>query len=271
MNNFTFGQYYPANSFIHKLDSRFKILAVIVFMVVIFLIKDFSGYAVMGVFLLAVILLSRVKLKVVLKSVRTILFLVIFATALNVLFYKNGEIIWWQWRSIIITKEGVLYSAKMIIRLIFLVMGSSMLTLTTDPTEITNGLESLMSPLALFKLPVHDFALTISIALRFIPTLMEETDRIMKAQKSRGAGYDEGNLINKVKAMIPVLIPLIVSAFRRAEELGNALDARCYNATPKRTRYRKLQFSWRDLVATVVFLLVCAFILFDRYYFGGLF
>ena len=271
MNKITFGQYYPADSFIHKLDSRFKLLAVILFMVIVFMIQDFSGYAVLGAFVFAVILLSKVKISVVIKTIRTILILIIFATVLNVFFYKNGETVLWQWRNIIVTTEGLLYSAKMIIRLVLLMVGSSMLTLTTDPTDITNGLESLMSPLKLLKIPVHDFALTISIALRFIPTLMDETDRIMKAQKSRGAGYDEGNLVSKVKALIPVLIPLVVSAFRRAEELGNALDARCYNATPNRTHYRQLHFTWRDAVATVASLLVFAFILFDRFYFGGLF
>ena len=271
MNRITFGQYYPCDSFVHKLDARFKILAVILFMVIVFMIKDFSGYAVMGVYLVTVILISRIKLSTVLNSVRAVLFLIIFATVLNIFFYRNGETVLFSYRFLVVTKEGVLYSAKMVLRLVMLVIGSSILTLTTNPTDITNGLESLLSPLKLLHIPVHDFALTTSIALRFIPTLMEETDKIMKAQKSRGAGYDEGNFMARIRALVPVLIPLIVSAFRRAEELGNALDARCYNASPHRTRYRLLQFSWRDGVATAVTLLVMGFILFDRYYFGGLF
>lgn len=266
----TFGQYYPVNSFVHSLDARFKLLATVLYIVMLFLVRSFSGYAVAAAFMLCAIIASRVPLLSVLKTVKTVLFLIIFATVLNIFFFPEGEV-WVSWKFITITKEGVLNASYMILRLILLVTGTSLLVLTTTPMSLTRGIESLCSPLKVLHVPVHDFAITMSIALRFIPTLMEETDRIMKAQRARGAAFDEGGLLTKAKTLLSILIPLFVSAIRRADELGLALDARCYNAVPNPTSYKVLRFSYRDLIGS--FFIVGSFtaIMLDRFLLGGLF
>lgn len=249
--NITFGQYYPVSSVIHKLDPRIKILLTTMLIVTVFLAKTFAAYGVIVAFILISILLSRVPVLTVLKSVRMILFLLIFTLALNIFFNKEGEVLW-EWKFICITKGGLIFAAKMAIRLISLVVGASLLTLTTTPTELTDGIESLLRPLKVIKIPVHDIAITMSIALRFIPTLMEETDKIMKAQKSRGACFDEGGLLKRAKALLPILIPLIVSSLRRADELALALDSRCYNAVTNRTRYKEMHVKLRDIIALLL-------------------
>ena len=267
-NGFAFGQYYPASSIIHKMDPRCKIVLSLAYMVAIFLVKSYLGYLVTASVLFGTVALSKVPLKVVVRSIRAVLFLLIFTLAINLLFYKQGTVIA-EWKFITITWEGIDFAVKMLFRLTLLVMGASMLTFTTTATELTDGLESLMYPLKFIKVPVHDIAIIMSIALRFIPTLVEETQKIMNAQKARGAELDTGNFFKRVKAMLPILIPLFVSAFRRADELADALDARCYNASDKRTKMKVLRFNLRDYIGLLVVALFVAAICVDAYAFGG--
>lgn len=250
MRDVSFGQFYPANSFLHKADPRVKLLWVIVYTVGVFLVKDLWGYIAVGLFLLLGILFSGVPIWKVFKSVRGIIVLVLFTSILNILFNKTGDVLW-SWWIITITKGGLLFALRLALRLILLVAGTSLLTFTTIPMHITDGMESLMSPLKVIKFPVHDVAIIMSIALRFIPILMEEIDKIIMAQKARGAAFDTGGLIKRARAMLPILIPLFVSAFRRADELALAMDARCYNATPKRTKLKELKLGHRDFILTV--------------------
>lgn len=246
----TFGQYYQSNSVVHRLDPRTKILLLIAYIVAVFVAKSYLSLAVTLVFLAVAVLASGVPIGSVLKSIKAILFLVIFTALLNILFYKPKEgdthLFW------IIYAEGLSSAGFLALRLISLVMGSSLLTLTTTPVSLTDGIESLLKPLSYIKFPVHDLALIMSIALRSIPTLANETERIINAQKARGADFDSGNIIKKAKALIPVLIPLLISAFRRGDELGDAMDARCYSGSKVRTKYKKLTFTVKDLVAVVI-------------------
>ncbi len=251
LNDVTFGQYYPAQSFAHRLDPRVKLLMLIAFIVAIFLTDTFYGLAACALFLVVATIFSRVPFGSVLRSVKGIIFLLAFTSLLN-LFLHSGEHLLWQWGIIHIYLEGVLFAVFLMFRLVFLVLGSALLTLTTTPVALTDGLESLLTPLKWIRFPVHALALIMSIALRFIPTLMDETNRIISAQKARGADFETGNLIKRVKAIIPILIPLLISAFRRAEELGDAMDARCYTNSPHRTKYKKLTLGWRDLVASLI-------------------
>ena len=250
MRDVSFGQYYPTNSFAHKCDPRAKILFLIGFIVAIFLSADFYALGVCFVAFLIAVIASKIPLKSLLKSVKAVLFLLIFTAVLNLFFRRDGETVF-KWSFIVITKEGIYSTLFLGARLFLLVMSSSLLTLTTTPVSLTDGLESLLTPLKWVKFPVHELALVMSIALRFIPILTDETARIMNAQKARGADFENGSIIKRVKAVIPVLIPLLVSAFRRAEELGDAMDARCYSGSKTRTKYKKLTFTWRDFVALV--------------------
>ncbi|MBR2646757.1 MAG: energy-coupling factor transporter transmembrane protein EcfT [Clostridia bacterium] len=253
MRDVSFGQYYPANSFVHKCDPRMKILFLITYIVAVFMAKNFYALgACFGVFLL-VAALSHVPIKSLLRSVRAVLFLLVFTAILNLFFHQGGTVLW-SWKFIVITKEAVYSTLFLAARLFLLVLGSAILTLTTTPVSLTDGIESLLYPLKLIRLPVHELALIMSIALRFIPILTDETSRIMNAQKARGADFESGSLMQRVKAIIPILIPLIISAFRRADELGDAMDARCYSGSKVRTKYKKLTFTWRDLLA----FLLCA-------------
>ena len=251
MSDVSFGQYYPAKSFAHKIDPSTKILYLIVYIVAIFLAKNFIGLGICAAALLLTVLFSRVPFGKVLKSVRAILFLLLFTAVLNIFFYspKEGEAPLWSWQFIQIYKGGLTSAAFLVCRLFLLVLGSSLLTLTTTPVSLTDGIESLLTPLKWIKIPVHDIALVMSIALRFIPILTDETSRIMNAQKARGADFESGGLIKRVKAIVPILIPLLISAFRRADELGDAMDARCYSGSNTRTKYKKLRFGWRDFLA----------------------
>lgn len=264
MKDITFGQYYPGKSFLHHMDPRAKLVLTILFIVGIFFIKSFVAFALVGVVLVGLIFLSRVRFLSVLKSLKAILFLVLFTTILNVLFYSGGNILaqWWIFR---ITDEALIVSAMLALRLIFLVAGTTLLTLTTTPVALTDGIESLLTPLKFIKFPVHEFALIMSITLRFIPTLSEETDRIMSAQKARGADFESGNIFKRAKAMIPILIPLLVGAFRRAEELAYAMEARCYMGSKGRTKMKKLRFGYRDIVATLFIVALFVLILVDCY------
>lgn len=273
LNDVTFGQYYPVRSFVHNMDPRAKIVFVIAYIVAIFLADNFFGLAAVTLFLLVAIFLSRVPLGRVLRSVKMILFLVIFTAVLNLFFY-TGESAYeplLQWWIVSVTWESIVNTIFLAVRLFLLVLGTSLLTLTTTPVSLTDGIESLLKPLTFIKVPVHELALIMSIALRFIPILIDETNRIISAQKARGADFDTGGLIKRAKAMIPVLIPLLVSAFRRAEELGDAMDARCYRGAKGRTKYKKLTFSWRDLLGLLYFGVLIAGVVLLNVYLGGRF
>lgn len=250
LNDVTFGQYYPTQSFVHRLDPRVKLLMLIAYIVMIFVADNFYSLAVCALILLIAIIAARVPFGSVLRSVKGIIFILLFTSVLNIFFHK-GEQLLVEWWIIHIYLEGIIFAVFLTLRLFFLVMASSILTLTTTPVNLCDGVESLLFPLTLIKIPVHVLALIMSIALRFIPTLMDETNRIISAQKARGADFETRNLFKKVKAIIPVLIPLMLSALRRAEELGDAMDARCYSCGKKRTKYKKLTLTWRDGVAAL--------------------
>ena len=263
-----FGQYYPTGSVVHRMDPRMKLLLTIMFVVAIFFVNTYFGFMLTAAVLILIILIAKLSMLSVLKSVRAIIFIVIFAAVINLFMIRNGEVLW-SWKALQITDQGVHTTIKMTLRLVLLISGASLLTLTTTPVEIADGTESLIKPLALIKVPVHDIAMIMSIALRFIPTLFEETQKIISAQKARGASFDTGGLIARAKALLPVLIPLFVNSFRRADELAFAMDARCYNATEKRTKMKVMRLGAADFVA---FFLIAAYfvaVLLDRYYFGG--
>ncbi len=273
LNDVTFGQYYPAKSFVHSMDPRAKIVLMIAFIVAIFLAKNFFGLAAVILFLIVAVAFSRVPFGRVLRSVKMILFLIIFTAVLNLFFYSGSSsykplVDWWI---ITITYESIINTIFLAFRLFLLVMGTSVLTLTTTPVALTDGIESLLTPLKWIKFPVHELALIMSIALRFIPTLMDETNRIVAAQKARGADFETGGLIKRAKAVVPILIPLLVSAFRRAEDLGDAMDARCYSGAKGRTKYKKLTFTWRDLVGLLFVAGLITGIVFLNIYLGGKF
>ena len=252
MKEVAFGQYYPANSFVHKMDPRAKILIVIAYIVGVFLVKPyhFLGFAACLSFVIIATAFSRVPFMKVIKSVRAILFFIIFSAVLQIFFNKNGDVLW-KWSFITVTSDGLLNAAYIVARITLIILGASLLTYTTTPVALADGIESLLTPLKLIKFPVHEFALIMSIALRFIPTLMDETDKIIKAQKARGADFESGNIFKRAKALIPVLIPLLISSFRRADELADAMDARCYSGSKNRTRYKKLTLSFRDLIGVL--------------------
>lgn len=265
LNDVTFGQYYPAQSFAHRLDPRLKLLMLIAYIVALFIAKTFYGLALCALFAVFAVFISKVPFGAVLRSVKGVIFLLAFTAVLNV-FFHGGENVLVQWGVIRICLEGVLFAVFLMIRLAFLVIGSALLTLTTTPVSLTDGIESLLKPLTWIKFPVHALALIMSIALRFIPTLIDETNRIIAAQKARGADFESGNLIKRIKAVIPILIPLLISAFRRADELGDAMDARCYSGSKNRTKYKKLRFGIGDLVALIVAAaLIAGVVLFNIY------
>ena len=252
-----FGQYYPGNSFLHKMDARVKMVLSLVYLICIFFIQSFFGFGVIFVLLALIVAVSKVPVRSVLKSIKPILILLIFTTLLNLFFNLEGETLvqWWIFR---ITTGGLIFSAKMILRLVLLVMGMSMLTLTTTPVDLTAAIESLLKPLNVVHFTVHELAFIMSIALRLIPSIMEETDRIIRAQKARGADFESGNIFKRAKAFIPILIPMFIGAFKRAEELAVAMDARCYKGAKGRTKMKILKCGWRDAVGAVVLVLFFA-------------
>ncbi len=249
MKDVAFGQYYPANSFVHKCDPRVKILFLITYIVTIFLSKSFYALGACALVFVLIAIFSGVPFKSLLRSVRAVIFLVLFTAILNLLFYDGQTPIW---EGFFLTWEALYFTLFLAVRLILLVLGSSLLTLTTSPVSLTDGLEGILFPLKWIRFPVHELALIMSIALRFIPILTDETARIMNAQKARGTDFETGGLIKRIKAITPILIPLLISAVRRADELGDAMDARCYSGSKKRTKYKKLTFTWRDLIAVLV-------------------
>ena len=244
IRDITIGQYYPADSMIHKLDPRTKLVGTIAFIVSVFLFHTFLGYAVAGVFLAGMILMSKVPVKFIFKGLKTIFMLLLITIFFNMIL-TPGEVVW-KLGFLKVTKEGLVLAGTMAIRLVFLVIGSSIMTLTTTPNQLTDGLERLLRPLNKIHVPVHDIAMMMSIALRFIPILLEETDKIMKAQTARGADFDTGNLLQRAKAMVPLLVPLFVGAFRRADELAMAMEARCYHGGRHRTRMKVLHVGRAD-------------------------
>lgn len=268
MKEVSFGQFYPVDSFIHRMDPRLKLVFLIGFIVAIFVANSFYGLAACAGVLILIIAFSRVPVLKILRAVKGILFLVIFTAAINILFH-TGDHVYWQWKIFCVTREGIIFSAYLILRLVLLVVCSSMLTYTTTPVSLTDGIESLLTPLKWIRFPVHALALIMSIALRFIPILMDETERIKNAQKARGADFESGGPVKRIRAFIPILVPLLLSAFRRAEELGDAMDARCYGGK-KRTKYKKLRFTWRDLVGFLTLALLITGVALLRVYVGDI-
>lgn len=265
LNDVTFGQYYPAKSVIHRLDPRTKLLALIAFIVLIFVSDNFYSLFACGLVIIISIAAARVPFGRILRSVKGIIFILLFTAILNLFFYKGKNLLW-GWGIITIYREGIIFTVFLMFRLFFLVMASSVLTLTTTPVELTDGIESLLKPLKYIRFPVHELALIMSIALRFIPTLIDETNRIISAQKARGADFESGNIFKRIKAIVPILIPLLISAFRRADELGDAMDARCYSGSKNRTKYKKLKLAWRDLAAVfAIAVLIAGVVLFNIY------
>ena len=251
IKDITLGQFFPGNSPIHKLDARIKIILTIFFIVIIFLAKNFYSLAFVIACLTVIIIVSKIPFKTILKSIKPIMIVVIFTAVLNML-YVSGEVLveFWIFK---ITKEGIRTGIFMAVRVICLVAGSSILTYTTSPTVLTDAIERLISPLKYVKVDTHSIAMMMTIALRFIPTLIEEVEKIMNAQKARGADMESGNVIQRAKAMIPILIPLFVSSFRRAFELAFAMECRCYHGGKGRTRMKQMKMHLRDAVAFVIF------------------
>ena len=256
MRDITLGQYFPADSVIHRLDPRVKILSLIAYIVLIFCTFNFVSLAFLAAVVLLIVLLSKVPLKMYLKSLKVIIVIVAITSLLN-LFYGTGEPIF-QWGFIKVTWEGVKNAIFVCVRIICLILFSSVLTFTTSPTDLTDALERLMKPLTIFHIKVHEIAMMMTIALRFVPTLLEETDKIMAAQKARGADMESGGLITRIKALVPILVPLFVSAFRRAYELAVAMECRCYRGGEGRTRMKQLRLAKRDYISIVFTLLVIA-------------
>lgn len=250
LREMTIGQYYPANSILHKLDARVKIIGSVLFMISLFLFNNIYGYILATLFLAVAIFLSKVPLRFIFKGIKPLIILLLITVCFNI-FFVPGEYIfrWWIFK---VSKEGIKTAVTMAIRLIYLIFGTSLLTFTTTPNNLTDALESLFKPLKVLKVPVHEIAMMMSIALRFIPILLEETDKIMKAQLARGADFENGNLIQKVKSLIPVLVPLFVSAFRRANDLAMAMEARCYMGGDGRTKMKPLEYGKKDGVAFAV-------------------
>ena len=253
MRDITIGQYYPADSVLHRLDPRVKLIGTFAFLVSLFLGKGLVAYGIATVFLAVVIGLSKVPFKMILKGLKAIIIILLITVSFN-LFLTDGEVIF-QLGFLKVTKEGVSVAFFMGIRLVYLVIGASLMTLTTTPNDLTDGLESVLGPLNKIKVPVHEISMMMSIALRFIPILMEETDRIMKAQKARGADFETGNLIQKAKAMVPLLVPLFISAFRRANDLAMAMEARCYRGGEGRTKMKPLRYEKIDRTAYIVLIM----------------
>ena len=258
LSDITLGQYFPGNSVIHRMDPRMKLLLTIVYIVGVFMVGNLPGYAIALLFLYLIVRLSGIKFSYLVKGVKPLRFIIIFTFLLN-LFFVQGETPLLSLGFFTLTVEAVENAIYFALRLVFLVMGTSVLTLTTSPVQLTDGLERLLHPLSRFHFPSHELAMMMTIALRFIPTLLEETDKIKKAQMARGADFESGNLIDRAKAMIPLLVPLFVSAFRRANDLAMAMEARCYRGGDHRTRLRELKYTKLDLyglLATAAFIAI---------------
>lgn len=259
------GQYVPGDSIIHRLDPRSKLVSVFLFIMIIFLANSFIGYGVLGLFILVAVLLSRVPLSFIIRGMKPILFIVILTFVLHLFLTKEGDVVF-QIGSVKFYSEGLIQGTFISLRLLFLVVFTSLLTLTTTPIEITDGLETLMNPLKRFRLPVHEFALMMSIALRFIPTLLEEAEKIIKAQSARGVEFTSGPIKERMKAIVPLLIPLFVSSFKRAEDLALAMEARGYRGGEGRTKLRVLTWSLRDNLLLLLLAFLTAILVWLRWF-----
>ena len=252
LKDITLGQYFPGTTLAHRLDPRTKILAVVCYIVAVFNCHSAWAYGLMVLTLIVAAGISKVGAKALFRGLRPVLFIITFTAVLN-LFYTPGEVLW-SWWALKITREGVRTAIAMMARITLLITGTFLLTYTTSPIQLTDGLESLLNPLKKLRVPVHELAMMMSIALRFIPTLIEETDKIMSAQKARGADFESGGVIQRAKALIPLLVPLFVSAFRRADELATAMECRCYHGGEGRTKLHVLHFSVRDYLVLAFYL-----------------
>lgn len=261
LRDITLGQYFPGKSWIHKLDPRIKIIATLLFIIELFIVDNFIGFLIAGIVLGILIAVSKVPVSYIMRGLKPILLILIFTFALN-MFMVDGRILW-QWKFLKITAEGLEVAVFMAIRLVLLLMGSSMLTLCTRPLALTDGIERLLSPFKKIGLPAHDIAMMMTIALRFIPTLLEEADKIMKAQQARGADFESGSLMKRAKSLIPILVPLFVGAFRIAQDLAMAMEARCYRGGENRTRMNEMKFRERDYAAIIMMALFLAVIIIE--------
>ena len=254
LRDITLGQYFPGNTAVHRLDPRTKLLCTILYIVALFLARGPVGYAVLFLVLAASTAVAKIRPAALFRGMRPVLFIIVLTALLNI-FYTPGTVLW-QWNFLRITVEGLWSAFFMVLRFSFLISCTFLLTYTTSPILLTDGLESLMNPLKKIRVPVHELSMMMSIALRFIPTLIEETDKIMSAQRARGADFESGNLIQRAKALIPLLVPLFISAFRRAAELAVAMECRCYHGGEGRTRLRQLKYQARDYMVLAFFLAV---------------
>lgn len=265
LRDITIGQFYPADSVIHRLDPRVKVVAVFIYLISLFVFSSFTGYAVVTLFLFVSIEASRVPFSYIIKGLKPILILLLFTAFFNI-FWTNGDVVF-HWRFITVTWQGLRKGLFMSMRLIYLILGSSMLTYTTTPNQLTDGIETLLKPLEKIKVPVHDFAMMMSLALRFIPILLDEANRIINAQSARGADFEEGKLWQRMRAMVSILVPLLVSATRRAYDLAMAMESRCYHGGEGRTKMKPLHYVRRDYVIYGVLLLYfAAVILVDHFF-----
>ena len=260
LKDITLGQYFPGNSFIHRLDPRTKLIVLVVYIVALFMAVNWVSYALMAAFLIACIKISTIPAKSFIRGMKPLLMILIFTGVLNLFFTTEGTVLVDFW-FITITTAGLQRAIFMVVRILLLICGTFLLTYTTSPISLTDGLEALMNPLKVIKVPVHELSMMMCIALRFIPTLIEETDKIMSAQKARGADFESGSLMDKAKALIPILVPLFISAFRRADELATAMECRCYQGGEGRTKMKLLRYTSWDfrafIVAAVVLAAIC--------------
>ena len=263
IRDITLGQYYPGDSLIHRLDARTKIIATLLYLIELFVVNNFYGFLITAAVLFVIIAISKVPLKFIFRGLTAVFLIIAFTFVLN-LFMVDGRVLW-HWKFLTITYEGLSRAFFMAVRLVLIIIGSSIMTLTTKPVELTDGLEKLLSPFSKIGLPSHEIALMMTIALRFIPTLMEETDKIIKAQQARGADFESGNLFQRAKSLIPILVPLFVSSFRIAQDLALAMEARCYHGGPGRTRMNEIRFERGDAIAAVLMLLFLAVIIASRF------
>ncbi len=248
LKDITLGQYFPGNSVIHRLDPRTKLIMLVVYIVALFMVTGWLGYGAVMVFLITSIAISKVPPKSFLRGMKPLVFILLFTGILN-LFFTAGDTVLVEFWVITVTLEGLVRAVQMVVRILMLIAGTFLMTYTTSPIALTDGLESLLSPLKKIKVPVHELSMMMCIALRFIPTLIEETDKIMSAQKARGADFESGKLMERVKAMIPILVPLFISAFRRADELATAMECRCYQGGDGRTKMKLLRYGRNDYAA----------------------
>ena len=264
IKDITIGQYIPGESYVHKLDPRVKIIISLIYIINLFIVNNFTGYIFIIIFTFLSIYISKIHFRYIYKGLKPIFVLILITALLNI-FMTNGSTLIFKWYFITVYKEGVILAAFMVLRLVFLIIGTSLLTLTTSPIELTDGIEKLLKPFSKLGLPAHELAMMMTIALRFIPTLMDETDKIMKAQTARGADFENGNLVKRAKNLIPILVPLFISSFRRADELAMAMEARCYRGGEGRTRMKILKLTSGDFGASIIVLILVVLSISSRF------